>query len=165
MVVLALLTVVAAWLTLRGHEEQGDQGRSRAMVLLRRGIDLRDPATLVEARRAFLGAASGAWVRSEGLLLASVAEELRARVAGEEPDEASPGARDPSVRAALDLLAAGRYREASEVLARAEAIAPGSPTLRFHAALAAELESLGPGSPARSDTTPGNRQGPGEPLE
>lgn len=155
--VVVVLLGLFAWVTLRGHHDHGEQRRSKAMALLREGLDRRDPDTLAAARREFLDASTGAGVRSEGLLLASVTEQLRARVAGEPPDEAAPGARDPVIRQALDLLAAARYEDARRALAAAQAAAPSS-TLRFHVGLVDELLAYAPAPPR-------NRQAPGDPIE
>lgn len=158
-IVTAVAVVVVAWLTLRGQGERGEERRSAAMQALREGLDARDPDVLASARDGFLRAATGAWVQSEGLLLASLAEELRARVAGDVPAGSPPGSGDRDVGRALDLLAGGRYAEAREVLAGAMARAPDSPVLRFHAGVVAELIVLGPPAPAQ------DRQPPPMPLQ
>lgn len=158
-VVIAVAVVVVAWLTLRGHGERGEERRSVAMRALREGLDARDPAVIASARDGFLRAATGAWVQSEGLLLASLAEELRARVAGDVPAGSPPGGGDRDVGRALDLLAGGRYEEARSVLADAVARTPDSPVLRFHAGVVAELLALG------SEEHPQDRQIPPMPVE
>lgn len=143
--VVALLAIAAAWLTLRGNDDDGELRRSGAMQLLRTGLDAHDPAPLAEARETFLRASTSTWVQSEGLLLASLAEDLRARVAGEIPAGAPSGSGDRDVGRALDLLAAARFEDARAELAAAMARAPDSPVLRFHAAIVAELVALGSG--------------------
>lgn len=131
-----------------GLRERTGQVRSReehAFRLMRRGLEEHDPALLTQARRAFLDASAGPFVRSEALLLANLTVRLRDRMVGNEPLP-GPGKSDDAATAVAEaegLLSEGRIDTAREVLEAALGRDPGSPVLRFYLTTVRSLSDEG----------------------